>query len=294
MTARLGSKKSIAIGLSVVLVGVILVVLIIQGLGGGSSADPKVSVRTDLQYPATTQADIDRAKSQVDKKLTYDIVNADPTTYKNKVIQWPAKVFTAPEDNGDTIYLQAYAEESDKPYVISYTNPAFEVKEGDYLLVTGVIAGVLDGENAFGADANRIAIKANVVEQSDRTSLFEPEVDSKTVNQTSSQNNFVVTLDKVVRSKNETRLYILIKNNSANEVSFYPGSAKIVQQGKQYEEKYVSEHESLPTTYKPGVVASGSIVFPTLNNLDDLTIYLDEPYASGQYELKWSEMVFKI
>lgn len=294
MAVKFGSKKSIVIGLGVVLIGIILITLLVQGLSSGSSTDPKVSVRTDLKYPAVNQADINKAKSQVDKKLTYDIVNTNPAAYKNKVIQWPAKVFTAPEDGGDTVYLQAYAEDNDKPYVISYTNPAFEIKEGDYLLVTGVIAGVLDGENAFGANANRIAIKANIVEKSDRTSLFEPEIDSKIISQTNSQNNFTVTADKVVRSKNETRLYVAIKNNSDNEVSLYPSSAKIVQQGKQYEEKYISEHESLPTTYKPGVTASGSIIFPALNNLNDLTIYLDEPYASGQYELKWSEIVFKI
>lgn len=293
MIAKLRSGKKLAIGMTAIIVGLAIMTVAIYSFFHVSDSVTS-GIRTDLKYPAVAQEDIDRAKSQVDKDLTYDIVSADPVAYKNKVIQWPAKVFTAPEKSEDTVYLQVYVEEDDKPYIVSYTNPAFDIEYGDHLLVTGVVAGSLDGENMFGANSSRVAIKANYVEESDRATLFEPEIDSKVVNQASSQNDFTVTVDRIVRAKNETRLYISVKNDSAHEVSFYPGSTKIVQQNKQYEEMSVLEHESMSTSYKPGVEASGSIVFPRLNSLDAITVYLDEPYASGQYDLDWSEIVLDI
>lgn len=278
-----------------IILGLLLIAFIVYAASGANSADPRTGVRSDLKYPAVEQADIDMAKSLVDPDLTYDIVASNPVEYKNMVVQWPAKVFVSPDNDGETVYLQVYAEDGDKPYVVSYTNPDFEINVDDYLLVTGVVAGSLDGENAFGAGVNRVAIKANYVEQSDRVSLFEPEIESKIIDQTNSQHNFSVTVDRIVRSKNETRLYLSVNNATNSEVSLYVSQAKIVQKGQQYEEKYTYEDTMLPSSYKPRVVASGHITFPALKDLNDIEIYIDEPYSYDRnYDITWNEIVFDV
>ncbi len=237
----------------------------------------------------------DNLKSLVDKNLTFNVVASNPEAYEGKIIQWGAKVFTQPEKDDKGVYLQAYESGDDNNFAIAYANPNFQVKEGDFIIVTGKVAGKFEGENAFGAKLEIPTVRAGYIEIATRNDVVAPTEIEVNINQSNTQHDFTATLNKVQLAKNETRFFVKLKNEGKDSISFYTYSSKITQGTKQYEAR--SSYDTgleLPSEILPGVEAEGIIVFPAIErNPKQLTIYLDDP-SSSDYSINWKDIKFDI
>lgn len=246
-------------------------------------------------FPVTTAEDISALKSRVNKDLTYDIVMGNADAYKGEVIEWGGRVFVEPDKDEKGVYLQIFATGDDKNFIVSYPNPSFEVKEDDYVIVTGVIKGVSEGENAFGAKIKVVKIEAGLIEKGSRSETVAPAGVKIPINQTDTQYKFSVTLERVELAKEETRFYLILKNDSENAIRFYTYDTKLTQGSKQYEsESIYNSDEELPSEILPGVKAKGVIVFPSVDvKGENLKLFLDNP-SSDNYSLSWKKISFVI
>lgn len=283
-------------------IAVIVILIILLGIGltvgKGKNSSSSLAGSTTSQSvssisPATSPDEIASLKAKVDKSLTYDIVNSDPDAYKGKVIQWGGKVFVEPEKDLNGVYLQVYAGDNDKNFIVAYAVPSFEVKRDDYISVIGVVKGKFSGENGFGAKIDVPQITAGYIEKGTRSSVLEPASKTVNVNKPIIQNAFTVTLDKIELAANETRFFLKVSNKSGGAVNFYTYGAKAVIGTTQLEAKsQYGSGEELPSEVKDGVEATGVLVFPAMKPGQNVRLLLDKPYSSSNYNLNWQEVNF--
>lgn len=244
---------------------------------------------------ATSQNEIEKLKSSVDKNITFTMVASNPDAYKGKIIQWGAKVFTQPEKDNDGVYLQAYEGGEDNNFAISYAKPDFQVNEDDFVIITGKVTGKFKGENAFGAKLEIPTVEAGYIEVAKRNDVVAPTELEVPIGKTNTQYDFLVTLEKIELAKNETRFFIKLKNEGKSKVNFYSFDDKLTQGAKQYEkESSYGTGQELPSEILPGVEAEGVIIFPAIDRTQkQLTIHLNEP-SNGNYSLDWKTIKFDI
>jgi len=281
------SKKGLIIlGLIIILFAVL--VIIVGKDKGGNSENKNMSTFTN------SSEDIEKAKASVRKELTYDLVISNPENYEGEIIQWGAKVFTQPSRDEDGVYFQAYEGGDDNNFVVAYGDPNFQVKEDDFVIVTGKVKGELEGENAFGAKLNVPAIKALYIEAGTRNNVVAPADTVVPINDSFTQNKFTVILGKIELSERETRFFIKLKNEGESAVNFYDFNSKLTQGNKQYENESIDNNQELPSEILPGIEAEGVVAFPTIDKEQkQLMLYLDEP-SNGNYSLDWEEVKFNI
>ncbi len=282
------------------LVGIfILIVIFVSFFLNFNKKDvaPKEKTITDKSTSALaiSQSEIEKLKSAVDKNLTFSIVASNPEAYKGKTIQWGAKVFTQPEKDKNGVYFQAYESGEDNNFAISYAKPDFQIKDGDFIIVTGKVTGKFQGENAFGAKLEVPTIEAGYVEIGTRNDVVAPTENEVLVNQLNTQHGFTVILNKIELAKNETRFFFKLKNEGKDKVNFYTYSSKITQGTKQYEtESAYNNNQKLPSEILPGVEADGVITFPAIENAPKkITIHLDDP-SNGNYSINWNTIKFDV
>lgn len=242
-------------------------------------------------FPVKGQSDLALLKGMINKSLTYDIVNIDPDKYQDEIIEWSGRVFIEPEIDESGVYLQVYAAENDKNFVVVYQDPTAKIKRDDYVIVTGKVRGKFEGENAFGASLKLPLIQAGYVEKTTRSNALSPAISTAPVNVSNSQNGFDVTVTKVEVAKDETRFFLKVSNGSGEKVSLYTYQAKLTQGSKQLEAKMLYNNaEELPSEFLPGVTAEGVLVFPAVDpQPKQIVLYLNQPYSSD-WNKDWNEI----
>jgi len=274
--------------LAIAILIIVIIILALNGRGAKSAA-----ADTGLVFPSTSESQISAVKSKVNDTLTYDIVNSEPEKYRGQIVRWGGKVFVEPEKDANGVYLQAYASESDKNFVINYPNPKFDVKKDDYIIAYGVVEGRFTGKNAFGAEINVPQITAAYIEKTSRSSALAPAQNSIPVNQQNAQNGFIVSIDKVELAADETRVYLTVNNTSEEKVSFYTYDARLVAGSKQLEP--ISQYgsgEELPSDFRNGIKSTGVLVFPKLDKNQTVKLFLSKPYGED-YNKNWNEINFE-
>ena len=100
------------------------------------------------------------------EKHEFDKMHSDPDNYKNYEVDFTGRVFVDPERDGDGVYLQIWAdpENSEKNMLVGYGDPGFEVRDGDYVQVKGLVMKSFEGENAFGGTVTAPVIEASDIE----------------------------------------------------------------------------------------------------------------------------------
>lgn len=89
------------------------------------------------------------------------------------------------------------------------------------------------------------------------------------------QCGYTVSVDSVELAEKETRVAVTVTNNGAAAFSIYDSSAKIVQNGKQFEREYNSyaDYPELQSDLMVGASTTGIITFPVLEKADfDITL----------------------
>ncbi|WP_230268241.1 hypothetical protein [Allobaculum fili] len=202
--------------------------------------------------------------------------------YVDHCIKMKAQCFTSPEKDEDGNYIvQAHPiidDETAANDLLWLYVPAgeFSIKADSYFEFTGKVADEGESQNNFGSTLTAPAVAVTDYQILDYKDALSPTEVELNPNMTQNQNGLEITVHKVEFSKKETRVYLTVKNTTQDSWGVYGISAKIVQDGKQYEEEmnYNADYEELPYDILPGVSATGIISYPAVER-KDFTFVID-------------------
>ena len=217
-----------------------------------------------------------------------DKVYSNPNGYRGKRIKVSGRIFMPPEMDDNYTYFQMWgdAENSERNTIIRVKNTGQDLKTDTYVIVNGEIKGSYDGENMFGGAVSALQVDADSVEISDYMTVVAPTMNMVEPNAQIDQYGYVVTVQKIEFAKNETRVYLNIKNNGSANFDFYSFNTRIIQDSKQYDEQdnYEAGYPEINSSLVPGAETSGVIAFP---NVEYKSLQI---YAEG-YSNNWEEEV---
>ncbi|MFE9273925.1 hypothetical protein ACQKLN_17185 [Paenibacillus glucanolyticus] len=194
-------------------------------------------------------------------------VNAKP--FEGYQVDFYGRVFRSPEKTDKFQSFQLYARNDDnKNTIVRLDDTTLDIQKGVILHIVGEVQELFQGKNAFGATLKIPVIRAKNVEKADYATAFAPSIKTLEVNQIQNQNGYIMEISKVELAKQETRVYLKISNESADNIDFHTYSSVLIQEGKQYERTsntYADYPEINSDNIRPGVTAEGIIVFPAIN-----------------------------
>ena len=185
--------------------------------------------------PSHKQSTSNNAVTASGKTVDAAELNNDPNTYKGAAIDFTGKVFDVQGSRGDYV-LQVYsdADKSDNNIIV-YTTDDGTFSEDDYIKVSGIVGGVYEGENAFGAALSVPTVTANSIEKLTADEALAPAKSVVNPKVTKTVGGMAVTLEKVEYADTETRYYIHFNNPTSTEFSYYDFDANLVQSRKKIE-----------------------------------------------------------
>ncbi len=220
---------------------------------------------------------------------------SSPGSFKNHVVEIIGKVFTSPEvsDEGTVIQMYTDFENDDNNTIVHINDENFKVKTDDYVKIVGKVGDVFEGENAFGASITAPTINAITQEIISYKDATAPTIKKINLNKTIKQHGYSVTLKKVEFAKTETRIYVKVINAGKSKFSLYSFNAKLVQDGKQYEEQqnYDADYPEIQSDLLMGITTEGVIVFPHIKD-SSFKVLLDG--SSDDYEEEFTLYTFYI
>lgn len=220
-----------------------------------------------------------------------------PKKYKGYSYSFVGKVFITPEKDDKGIYLQVYADPQNAEHntIVAFEDPDFEVSEGDYVKIDGVIEDEFEGENMLGGSVIAPLMTAESIEVLSYIDAVAPTIETLNSGEEIDQHGFVVKVDKIEFAKPHTRLYLTVTNNTQDNISFFSHNVKLVSNGTQYEEEtdYDANLPSVQSDILPGVSSSGVITFPALDaSTTELQVHADG--YSDNYEIDIKPFIFKV
>ena len=220
-----------------------------------------------------------------------------PKKFKGYNYSFTGKVFTTPEKDDDAVYIQVWADPKNSEYntLVAYEDPNFEVADGDYVKIDGVIEDEYEGENMLGGTVVAPVMTATKLEVLSYVDAAAPTLDTLATGETIDQHGFVVEIEKIEFAEPHTRLYLTVTNNTNDNISFFTHSLKLVSNGTQYEEEYDYEAElpELQSDVLPGISTSGVITFPSMDPATTELQVHAEGY-SDNYDLDIKPFTFNI
>jgi len=189
----------------------------------------------------------------------------NPESFKNRYVKLLGKVFNDIEIADNELYFQIWGDPKNNKYntMLKYKDTNFNIQEDDYVEIKGEVIGAYSGENAFGGEVNAPYIKVLEIKKSNYKDVVSPTLKEIKLGKTINQNKCIITLRKIEFSKKETRIYVLVQNNSKDKFNLYDFNTKIAQENNQFEPKdnYDTGYKILQTELLPGIKSEGVIVF---------------------------------
>ena len=269
-------KKKI---LALMLIGMMAV----SGTACGSSSDNGASAES--QKPE-------------EKEYVDDIaaVASDPDSYKGKYVKFFGIVSTIDQD--DSVYgYQVYTDLDYNDSVLLEVPKDLvsdSIAEGDYISADAKIDGSFDGQTVMGVDSTWAKLTAESIEKTTYVDSFgKADTTWEFSDQSATQSDVTVDITKVEFAADETRIYVTATNNSSDNIGLFGSSAKVVQNGQQYEQtfNYNAEYPSLSDEILPGASSSGVICFEKLDT-SEFQFYLDG--YSDNWEVEFEPFTFDL
>lgn len=227
------------------------------------------------------------------KKLTEEEflqMYSDVEKFRGDNVEFFARIFITPEKDDKATYFQCFAKnDNNKNTMVCIKDPKLDVKEGDIVHVVGTVKKKFEGTNGFGAKIGAPMILASKVEKTDFATAFAKAIKTINVNKEINQNGYVMKLNKVEISKEETRAYVTINNKSQNNISFYHFNSKLVQGNKQIKTKdnFDAKYPEIKDELLPGVKEEGIVLFDKVDvNCGNLKLYLEGSTDNYDMQLK--------
>ncbi|WP_432776065.1 hypothetical protein AAFJ72_03455 [Brevibacillus gelatini] len=265
--------------LGLTLSGVAALLLLVIGLAVSNGNDNTMSQETFL------------TEQQFDQLYT------DAKSFKGYQIDFYGRVFQIPEKTERYQSFQVYAQDdNNKNTIIRLDDTTFDIQKGDILHIVGEVQDMVQGKNAFGAILRIPSIVAKKVEKTDYATAFAPAIRTIQVNQEQNQNGNVMSVTKVELAKQETRVHLKIKNESADTIDFHTYSSSLIQSDKQYE-RITNFHANYPEinsdNIRSGVTTEGVLVFQAIDlNGDNFTVIFEG--SSDNWKVNIEPFMFEI
>ncbi|MCR5034344.1 MAG: hypothetical protein K6B42_02865 [Clostridia bacterium] len=210
----------------------------------------------------------------------------DADSFTGRTFEFPGRVLDVEKDGGD-LYLQVYQDITnyENNTVVVYPDADVNPKMDDFVRVKGTVEGTFSGENALGGDVEAPQITAEKVEIIDAMEAF-PATKTVEVNQTVEKGSYQATVTKVDFTKDETRIYLTVKNGSSASFDNNPDMGVIVQNGKQYEAEWNEYYPEPSTELKAGASSESVIAFPKVEESDFTFSF--EGYDADYNDLEFS------
>ena len=230
----------------------------------GSSADSQSQPSFESDSSSATVSSEPLSEREVRQMYS------DPGSYIGSTVELTGQVFAGVEYDSDGVYFQMWAdpENIDLNTVISFPDPEFELEDGDYVKLTGEVWDVFEGQNMMGGTIIAPAILANKLEILSYKDAIMPTIASAVATTpTIDQFGYSVTVQNVELAEKETRIYVSIENNGANEFTLYDFNAVLIQDSTQYESQrnYNADYPEFQNDIRPGIKTEGVMVFPAIN-----------------------------
>lgn len=110
------------------------------------------------------------------------------------------------------------------------------------------------------------------------------------------QNEFMMTLDKIEFSDYDTRVFLSADNQNSNQVSFYKFGIVLVIEGKTYEVEAnpVADYEAIESDLPPQTQSKGIVTFPKMDptDLGLMKLIVASPFA-GDWDIEFTDFIFE-
>lgn len=123
-----------------------------------------------------------------------------------------------------------------------------------------------------------------------------PTIESRELRQANSQNGFTVSITRIERAKEQTRVFVTIENAGTHTVSMYDDSTYLIQGStklKPLRSDAPDDRRVHSGAYPPKVKSSGLIIYPAIASLESVMFYAMAPYSNTR-DLDWRDMTLPL
>lgn len=202
---------------------------------------------------------------------------SEPEQHKGATAEIIGRVFTEPERDDEETFWQMWAKPKASEWntVVEIRDPGFEIKNGDYVRVRGTVTGEFKAENAFGAEVSGAAIRADTAEVVTGLEAASPATQTLSSRE-STVAGVTVTVEKVELAPDETRVFISVRNGSADKFSLYSHTAKLIVAGKQLDSEFSPDgYPQLGSDIVAGAESNGVFVFPAVEASEPMELAME-------------------
>lgn len=138
---------------------------------------------------------------------------------------------------------------------VNITSNTLEFKQGDYIKVSGNKQNNKD-----------LTIKASEIIKTSYINEYSPTIASKELEDVTAQFGYIIKLDKIELAKEETRVYITVKNFGEGNIDFVLEESLATQNDNEYkyQENLKAKHPKIKKQLTPGEESKGIITFSAL------------------------------
>ena len=222
-----------------------------------------------------------------------EYVYSNPEKYEGKKVTLKGQVSDSVEKTKEGTSFMMYADpNSIKNSADIYCDGIkVNVKDDDYVIVEGIIVNSSYGDKL---NMGEVVLKATKITKSNYIDVVEPTQKKYKINKTINQKGYKVTFKKLELAKDETRVYLKVKNNGGSQFSLDTYSAKIIQGSKQYNEEksFNADYEEIPDNLEKGVKAKGIVTFPRIK--EDKNFVLKMEAHSDNWDENLNDYIYKV
>lgn len=219
----------------------------------------------------------------------------NPKAYKGAEVHFTGRAFSIEKD-GDFTYMQVWENPEDvaNNTIVKFDSSLAKVKEDDYVKVVGIVGKEFKGENMLGGEVKAPTVEADSVEIIPAVEAIAPTKETKEINETKTQHNVSIDVQKIEFADEQTRVYVKVRNDSQMTIDFYTFNTKLIEGSTQHEEEtlFISDLPEMPSELLPGIEAEGMIVFPSVETKEGLKF--QAKVSGDDYDLSFEPFVFEL
>lgn len=194
---------------------------------------------------------------------------SNPEQFEGRTLEICGRIFDTPEYDDQAVYFQMWAdpENSEWNTIVAYRDSSVDLESDNYVRISGTVQGAYEGENMLGGTIVAPMIEANSLEVISYKEAVAPTLYEATIDQPNqTQLGYSVSLQTVELAEQETRVYVAVTNNGSTAFGLHSFNAKLIQNGKQYEEQsnWEADYPEIQTDLTVGASTEGVIVFPDI------------------------------
>lgn len=220
----------------------------------------------------------------------FDSFFSSPSDYVGQYINMSGVIVNTFEQDGETYLNVAHDTEGYNQTVLVQAGEGDTgYASGDYVIVDGKVDSITEAQNIMGGTQNVPLVVDATIDKSTYIDVVVPTVDEVEYGASAEQSGFTVTVDKIQYADSETRVFMTVKNETSGNIQYGEYDIRMVVDGQQIGQDtdsattYMDENfQELPYELSPGTSASGTLVFPAMEQRDGFQIIVPNVYSDDE------------